>query len=127
MATFLQKIFLPKSKLCILDTIKQNADKIEYFYDERGFYKYHNLTICTQNILLHSRLVTCNLSPLPVASYQFEQKTPSGRIISKHSDKCSIFSDKVHTEMFKAFTKIHGLDAIYSIQDQFHKQHTKQR
>ena len=127
MATFLQKIFLPKSKLYILDAIKQNADKIEYYYDEHGLYKYHNLTICTQDIVLHSRLIACDLSTMPIASYQFEQKEPSGRIISKHSDECSIFSDKVHAEMFKAFTKIHGLDVIYSTQEQFRKQHKKQR
>ena len=110
-----------------MNAIDQYADKIEYNYDESGVYKNHNLTICIPKLVLHSKLSINNYSMSSIASYQFEQITPTEHIMSRDNGKVSFFAGKVHAKMFKAFTRQNGLDKIYAIQENFRKRNEKQR
>lgn len=109
MTTFFQKIFLSKDKCAILDAIEQNADKIDYTYNETGTYIRHTFTISTPTVELLSVLET----PSGKITYQFDQYKPDGQILRSQKSGPSTFATNIHNELYCKFVKTRGVKALY--------------
>ncbi len=110
MTTFFQKIFLSKDKRAILDAIEQNADKIDYTYNETGTYIRHTFTISTPTVELLSVLET----PSGKITYQFVQYKPDGQVLKSNQGEASKFSANVHNELYRKYVETRSVKALYS-------------
>lgn len=103
MTTLIQKVFLPKRKLQILNTIEQNADKIKYTSNVSGGYERCTLTLSLPTFRLISRLETRATAKKNYKMFSLEQFSESGKILSMQTQEQNAFTNKVFDTMLVAY------------------------
>lgn len=103
MATFIQKIFLPKNKRQILNTIEQNGDKIDYDFKHTKICDIWTLTISTPTISLSARQEFNPFTHGYQSWYTFDQYSPSGEVLSSERSCFNTFADKVFDKMLRTY------------------------
>ena len=103
MTTLIKKIFLPKNKVQLLNTIEQNTDKIDFCFRRAGRFGICDMTLSTPTVFLTATHEIDRSTQSQYSRYSFEQFTPNGRILSVNTENKTVFADKVFDEMLNAY------------------------
>lgn len=127
MVKILQKIFLTKPQIYVLNAIEQNADKIEYDYRESDGRIYQTFKIFTDTLNIWATTHKSPQSFIGKTAYDFTKYDDDETLRNQHG-YTTLFSHTVYSKMMNEFISLNGRFAMLNKQTEFmlarrHKQH----